>query len=105
MKSFGKFLMAIVWVIVILLIFAVVGGILAGILCKVGTGPYPWYMAIWHGLFFIPNFVRHLIWTDVAFIASVTTTVYTVLYWIVAAITVLIVIGSVFGGKSHKTEY
>ncbi|MFC2412581.1 MAG: hypothetical protein ACFNQF_01020 [Bacteroides sp.] len=50
---------------------------------------YSWYSGLWHGLFLPANFVRHLIWEDVLYIAPLHTVAYTVWYWIVGILSIL----------------
>uniref|UniRef100_UPI003077603C hypothetical protein n=1 Tax=Segatella sp. TaxID=2974253 RepID=UPI003077603C len=42
---------------------------------------YTWYSGIWHGMFFIPNFIRSCI-GDALYKANEYTTAYNVWWWI-----------------------
>lgn len=63
---------------------------------------YTWYSGIWHGLFFVVNFVRSW-FTDALYKAEIYTTAYNVFYWIFS---VLAVLGFLFGGSGNsRREY
>lgn len=47
-----------------------------------GTDLYGWQAGLAHGLFFLPNLVRHLFDSDVLFKASNCTTGYHIAWWI-----------------------
>lgn len=49
-----------------------------------GAELYGWYAGLAHGLFFLPNLVRHLFDSDVLFKATNCTTGYNVSWWIAA---------------------
>ena len=55
---------------------------------------YGWLSGIWHGLFFVCNFIRSW-FSDALFKANEYTTAYDVFYWIFSIISVL---GFIFGG-------
>lgn len=64
------------------LVFVLVLSLIGWLLCNIHPGEtYSWYSGIWHGLFFLPNYIRHLIW-GVPFKAELYTTAYNVFYWI-----------------------
>ena len=47
-----------------------------------GAELYGWYAGLAHGLFFLPNLVRHLFDSDVLFKATNCTTGYNIAWWI-----------------------
>ena len=47
-----------------------------------GAELYGWYAGLGHGLFFLPNLVRHLFDSDVLFKATNCTTGYNIAWWI-----------------------
>ena len=47
-----------------------------------GTELYEWQAGLAHGLFFLPNLVRHLFDSDVLFKATNCTTGYNIAWWI-----------------------
>ena len=52
------------------------------LLCDIGPNKtYTWYSGIWHGMFFIPNFIRSCI-GDALYKANEYTTAYNVWWWI-----------------------
>ncbi len=61
---------------------------------------YEWYHGIWHGLFFVANFVRSF-FMDNAYKAVDYTTAYNVFYWIFAISSVLSALG---GGASRNRD-
>lgn len=58
---------------------------------------YTWYSGIWHGMFFVANFVRSW-FMDSLYKAEIYTTAYNVFYWIFSILSVL---GCVFGGSQR----
>lgn len=56
---------------------------------------YAWYSGIWHGFFFIGNFIRS-IFSDALYKADFYTTGYNIWWWIS---TVISVVGALFGGR------
>ncbi len=67
---------------------------LGWLLCDIAPEQeYTWYSGIWHGLFFVVNFVRSW-FTDALYKAENYTTAYNVFYWIFSILSVL---GSLFG--------
>lgn len=72
--------------------------VLGKLLCDIDPEKeYTWYSGIWHGLFFVANFVRSW-FTDALYKAEIYTTGYNVCYWIFSIWTVL---GSLFGGVGN----
>ncbi len=63
---------------------------LAWLLCNIDTGDtYSWISGFFHGLFIVPNYVRHLFSEDILYFAEYHTTAYTIFYWISAIVFVL----------------
>ena len=58
---------------------------------------YSWYSGIWHGLFFVANWIRSW-FGDALYKAESYTTAYNVFYWIFSILSVL----GLFGGSSRK---
>lgn len=57
-------------------------GIIGWLLCDIDVEKeYTWYSGIWQGMFFVPNYIRHLVW-DTPYKAELYTTAYNVWYWI-----------------------
>ena len=72
---------------------------LGWLLCDIDPGrKYTWYSGIWHGLFFVINFVRSW-FTDALYKAETYTTAYNVFYWIFS---ILSVFGFLFGGTGRS---
>lgn len=83
------------------LITILVAGLVGWLLCDINVEKvYAWYSGIWHGVFFVPNFIRHLVW-DTPYKAEVYTTGYNVGYWILS---ILSTIGYVFCGRRPNRE-
>lgn len=62
-----------------------IGIILACLMCNIHEGEtYSWLSGIWHGMFFVPNFLRHLIDSDVLYKAMNYTVMYNVCWWIIS---------------------
>ena len=60
---------------------------------------YTWYSGIWHGLFFVINFIRSL-FTDALYKAEEYTSAYNVFHWIFSIISVISYIFSeLFGSR------
>ena len=56
--------------------------VLAVIACEIDAETtYTWYYGLWHGIFFVPNFLLYLV-SDVPFKAELYSTAYNVFYWI-----------------------
>ena len=65
------------------------------LLCDIDiTKEYMWYSGIWHGIFFVPNYIRYLIW-DSPYKAEIYTNAYNFFYWIFC---ILSTIAFLFGG-------
>lgn len=72
---------------IFILILAICG--VSWLLCDIDIeDEYYWYSGIWHGLFFIPNFIRSLIF-DTPYKADLCTTGYSIWYWIFSILTTL----------------
>ena len=59
---------------------------------------YTWYSGIWHGMFFVINFIRSW-FTDALYKATDYTTAYNIFYWIFS---ILSTIGFLFGSNSNQ---
>ena len=73
---------------------------LGWLLCDIDpSAHYEWYHGIWHGLFFVANFVRSF-FMDCVYKATDYTTAYNIFYWIFSISSVL---GAIDGGiGSHR---
>lgn len=69
---------------------------LGWLLCDIEPGEkYSWYSGIWHGMFFLVNWVRSW-FTDALYKAEEYTAAYNVFYWIFSIGSVC---GFLFGGR------
>lgn len=67
-----------------------IGILLACLLCNIHEDEtYAWFSGIWHGMFFLPNYIRSLIDSDVLYKAVDYTTVYNIFWWIVSVVEVI----------------
>ena len=81
------------------LITILIYGFIGWLLCDIDVyKEYSWYSGIWQGLFFVPNYVRHLVW-DTPFKAEMYTTAYNIFYWIFS---VFSTIGYLFGSINRN---
>jgi hypothetical protein len=72
-------------IIITILVYCLAGWLV----CDIDpTREYYWYSGIWHGLFFLPNLVRHWLF-DAEFKAEYCTTAYNVFFWIFGILTTL----------------
>lgn len=79
-----------------------VAALVGWLLCDINVEKeYTWYSGIWHGIFFVPNFIRHLI-GDAPYKAEIYTTAYNVWYWIFS---IWSTIGFIFGGGRPNRKY
>lgn len=63
--------------------------LLAWLLCDIEYGhKYHFLAGIWHGIFVVPNFIRHIFDDNVLYIADNSTSAYTISYWIFALSTI-----------------
>lgn len=62
---------------------------------------YYWYSGIWHGIFFVPNWIRSW-FGDAIYKAESYTTAYNVFWWIFSAWSVLTF---VIGGSGSQRRY
>ena len=63
------------------------GILLACLLCNIHDGEaYSWVSGIWHGMFFVPNFMRNIVDSEVLYKATNYTTAYNVFWWFVSII-------------------
>ena len=76
---------------------------LGWLLCDIDPDTeYTWFSGIWHGLFFVPNFVRSW-FTDAIYKAEDYTAAYNFWYWIFSVLSTL---GFIFGGAGNpRREY
>lgn len=63
---------------------------IAWLICNIDSSDtYSWISGVFHGLFVVPNFVRHLFDEDILYIAEYHTTAYTIFYWLTAILFIL----------------
>ncbi|MBP3511799.1 MAG: hypothetical protein J6K19_07175 [Prevotella sp.] len=63
---------------------------IAWLICNIDvTDSYSWISGLFHGVFIVPNFVRHLFNEDILYFAEYHTTAYTIFYWLVAILFIL----------------
>lgn len=73
-------------IIIVVIYFTV-----AYILCLIKPATeYSWFAAIWHGVFFFPNFVLHCINNDILFYSELPSTAYKIFFCVGVAIGTLI---------------
>lgn len=85
-----------------LLVTVLVSGLMGWLLCDIDVDKeYTWYSGIWHGIFFVPNFIRYLVW-DAPYKAELYTIGYNIWYWIFSIVTT---ISYIFGGGSLNRQY
>ena len=59
--------------------------LLAMWICNIEPGvKYDWLGGIWHGIFVVPNFIRHIISHKVLIKADIGTEAYNILFWLFA---------------------
>lgn len=81
--------------IIRIIIYCLIGWLL----CDIDPNKeYTWYSGIWHGMFFVINFIRS-IFTDALYKAEIYTTGYNVFHWIFS---ILSVIGCIFDGSRYS---
>lgn len=67
-----------------------IGIILACLLCNIHENEmYSWLSGIWHGMFFVPNFIRNMVDSEILYKATNYTTVYNVLGWLVSIMEII----------------
>lgn len=77
-----------------IVITVIVYSLLGWLLCDIEPGEtYSWYSGIWHGMFFVVNWVRSW-FTDALYKADSYTAAYNVFYWIFSILSVLGLLGS-----------
>lgn len=85
-----------------LLITILVYSFLGWLLCDISPDKeYTWYSGIWHGLFFVANFIRSW-FSDALYKAETYTVAYNIFYWIFSIISV---IGFFFGDSSREQRF
>lgn len=58
---------------------------LAWLICDINVSEqYSWLSGLYHGLFTLPNYIRHLFNDNILFVADKHTTAYIIFYWISA---------------------
>ncbi len=58
--------------------------------CDIEPGEkYRWASGIWHGIFVVPNFIRHIISHNVRFMADNGTEAYYIFFWLITIATVI----------------
>ena len=71
--------------------------LLACLLCNIHDGEtYSWLSGIWHGVFFVPNFIRHLVDASILYKASSYTTMYNIYWWGISVVEIIGVLPMVF---------
>lgn len=71
-------------------------------LCDINPNEtYSWYSGIWHGMFFIPNFLRSLS-SNALYKAEYYTTAYNIWWWLS---TIVFTMSSIFGEKGNNRYY
>lgn len=76
-------------VIIVFFVIAI-GALVAKFVCNIQQGEaYSWLSGIWHGLFFVPNYIRSVGGTGLLYKATNASVMYDVFYWIFAVITFL----------------
>lgn len=67
-----------------------IGITLACLLCNIHEGEtYSWLSGIWHGMFFVPNFIRSIFDSDILYKATDYTIMYNVYWWIVSIMEII----------------
>lgn len=85
-----------------ILITILVYGLMGWLLCDISPEKeYGWLSGIWHGLFFVINWIRSWFW-DALYKAEIYTSAYNVFFWIFSIISV---IGFLFGGSPRRDRY
>ena len=63
---------------------------IAWLICNIDVSDtYTWISGVFHGLFVVPNFIRHLFDEDILYFAEYHTTAYTIFYWLTAILFIL----------------
>lgn len=72
-----------------IVIYILVSCFIGWLFCDINPNKmYTWYSGIWHGIFFIPNFIRSW-FTNALYKADYYTSAYNVLWWIFTVSSVL----------------
>lgn len=96
-KRMGKFFIVVFAIVfetlrnlVVLGIAIVFGMLISSFLCQIeAQESYSWISGIWHGLFVIPNYLRHLMDSDVLYKASIHTTMYNGFWWFLTIVEII----------------
>lgn len=77
--------------------------LLGWLLCHIDPyESYSWYSGIWHGIFFVPNLLKSLLW-DTPYTAEICTIGYTVLFRLLSIVSILSCLGiREYKAKGHK---
>ena len=71
-----------------IVLYILVSCLVGWLLCNIDPDKtYTWYSGIWHGMFFIPNFIRSW-FTDALYKAESYTEAYNVFWWIFTGLSV-----------------
>lgn len=63
---------------------------IALLVCNIdASDSYSWISGAFHGLFIVPNLVRHLFNNDILYFAEYHTTAYTIFYWLIVIFFIL----------------
>lgn len=74
--------------------------LLGWVLCHVDQfESYTWYSGVWHGIFFVPNILKNLIWHE-PYKATICTAGYQMAFWTFSLISILLCLGI----KQYKVE-
>ena len=89
MKRLFYALLALIHAIFRIAIPLLIGVLLACFFCNIfDNEAYSWLSGIWHGIFFVPNYLRHLTDSDVLYKATNYTFMYNIYWWICSIISV-----------------
>ena len=79
------------------LIYILVSVLLGWLFCNIDPEEcYSWYSGIWHGLFFIPNLIRHIFKHSILYKADCCSMAYNVFFWLFGIFNILSIL---FGGR------
>ena len=68
-------------IVLTILVYCIVGWLF----CDIDpVKEYTWYSGIWHGMFFVPNFIRSIFDPDILYKATDYTIMYNVYWWIIS---------------------
>jgi hypothetical protein len=85
-------------IIITILVYCLAGWLV----CDIDpTREYYWYSGIWHGMFFVVNWVRSCFF-DCLYKAEIFSTAYNVFYWIFAILSFPMTFGTFFGYRPDR---